>query len=260
MNDPQALCSAGPILVNWTSGRARYEGLLIRVDKRFFRRVQFLGSYALSSSLGINAFTGSGFNLDNPFESYGPIDGRDQRHILSLSGLFELPKQFQLSFITSFASKYPFSPYLGAGATGLDLNGDGIGGDILPGAKSFEFNRSLDKSDLVRLVNDFNANYAGKKDAGGRTIPAISLPASYDFGDYFFTQDLRLTRSFALGRERYRLTLIGEVFNVFNRANLIGYDANLLNRATFGQPSSRVAQAFGSGGPRAFQLACRMTF
>ena len=260
MNDPQALCSAGPILVNWTSGRARYEGLLIRVDKRFSRHVQFLGSYALSSSLGINAFTGSGFNLDNPFESYGPIDGRDQRHILSLSGLFELPKQFQLSFITSFASKYPFSPYLGAGATGLDLNGDGIGGDILPGAKSFEFNRSLDKSDLVRLVNDFNANYAGKKDAGGRTIPAISLPASYDFGDYFFTQDLRLTRSFALGRERYRLTLIGEVFNVFNRANLIGYDANLLNRATFGQPSSRVAQAFGSGGPRAFQLACRMTF
>src|SRR5262249_26101202 len=207
MNDPKALCSAGPIQVNWTGGRARYEGLLVRVDKRFSRNIQFLGSYALSSSLGINAFTGSGFNLDNWFESYGPIDGRDQRHILNLSGVFELPKRFQLSFITSFGSKYPFSPYLGAGLTGLDLNGDGIGGDILPGAKSFAFNRSLGKADLVRLVNDFNLNNADKQDVGGRSIPPITLPTSYEFGDYFFTQDLRVSRSFALSRERYKLTL-----------------------------------------------------
>ena len=96
--------------------------------------------------------------------------------------------------------------------------------------------------------------------AGGCSIPAITLPESYDFGDYFFTQDLRVSRSFAVGRERYKLTLIGEVFNVFNRANLLGYDANLLNPATFGQPTSRVAQAFGSGGPRALQLALKMTF
>jgi hypothetical protein len=260
MNDPKALCSTGPIQVDWTSGRARYEGLLVRVDKRLSRHIQFLGSYALSSSLGINAFTGSGFNLDNWFESYGPSDGRDQRHILSLSGVFELPKRFQLSFSTSFASKYPFSPYLGAGSTGLDLNGDGNGGDILPGAKSFEFNRSLGKADLVRLVHDFNANYAGKKDAGGRTITAITLPAHYDFGDHFFSQDLRLSRSFALGGERYHVTILGEVFNLFNRANLLGYDANLLNPSTFGQPASRVAQVFGSGGPRAFQLATRVRF
>jgi hypothetical protein len=75
MNDPKELCSAGPIMVNWTSGRARYEGLLVRVDKRFSHHIQFLGSYGLSSSLGINAFTGSGFNLDNWFESYAPSTG-----------------------------------------------------------------------------------------------------------------------------------------------------------------------------------------
>jgi hypothetical protein len=109
-------------------------------------------------------------------------------------------------------------------------------------------------------VNNFNLNYAGKKDAGRRTIPTITLPARYDFGDLSFTQDLRLSRSFALRRERYTLTLVGEVFNLLNRANLLGYDANLLNPATFGQPSSRVAQAFGSGGPRALQLAIRVAF
>jgi hypothetical protein len=89
-----------------------------------------------------------------------------------------------------------------------------------------------------RLVDNFNVNYAGKKDAGGRANPAITLPAHYDIGDYFFTQDLRLSRSFAVSGERYQLMLIG--FNLFNRANLLGYDANLLNPATFGQPSSRV--------------------
>jgi hypothetical protein len=51
-----------------------------------------------------------------------------------------------------------------------------------------------------------------------------------------------------------------EVFNVFNVANLGGYSYNLSNTATFGQPTNRASQVFGSGGPRAFQLGGRFTF
>jgi hypothetical protein len=86
----------------------------------------------------------------------------------------------------------------------------------------------------------------------------VTLPASYALGVSFHSLDLRLDRSFAI-REHWRLSLIGEVFNLFNKANLTGYSGDLTSPA-FGQPTSRASQVFGSGGPRAFQLALRVSF
>ena len=51
-----------------------------------------------------------------------------------------------------------------------------------------------------------------------------------------------------------------EAFNIFNVANLGGFSYNLSNTSTFGQPTNRASQVFGSGGPRAFQLGGRFTF
>ena len=55
------------------------------------------------------------------------------------------------------------------------------------------------------------------------------------------------------------MSLIGEVFNVYNAANLSGHSGNLTSVA-FGQPSARFTQVFGSGGPRAFQFGARFSF
>jgi hypothetical protein len=120
------------------------------------------------------------------------------------------------------------------------------------------FNRSLGRSDLVRLVDAFNQTYAGTKDPHGRSIPRLILPASYALGNDFHALDLRLSRTF-LFRERWRFSLIGEVFNLYNKANLTGYSGDLTS-AAFGQPTSRFTQVFGSGGPRAFQVALRAAF
>ena len=54
--------------------------------------------------------------------------------------------------------------------------------------------------------------------------------------------------------------MFGEVFNVFNIANLSGFSGNLAEPSTFGQPTNRATQVFGSGGPRAFQVGARLTF
>jgi hypothetical protein len=116
----------------------------------------------------------------------------------------------------------------------------------------------MGRTDLERLVAQFNQTYAGKKDAQGASIRPLTLPARYSFGHSFQSLDLRLSRSFAF-RERWRLSLIGEVFNLYNAANLSGYSGDLTSSG-FGQPTSRFTQVFGSGGPRAFQLAARVNF
>ena len=254
-SDPKALCSLGPINLTTGIGSGNYRGLLLRAEKGLSRGWQFLGSYAYSSGQG-NGF-GRGFNNDDPLSNYGPLD-TDYRHLLNISSLVQLPKQVELGTFITYVSRPPFSVYLGTAAAGLDFNGDGTLGDLLPGTKVNQFNRGLGKADLQRLVDVFNQTYAGKTDAHGTLIPLVTLPPHFEFADPLLTQDLRLSRNFPLG-EHTQLGLIGEVFNVFNIANLSGRSGNLLSRS-FGQPKSRITQVFGSGGPRAFQFAVRLNF
>src|SRR5262249_26098488 len=109
----------------------------------------------------------------------------------------------------------------------------------------------------------------------------IVLPDKFSNGDSFLTHDLRLTRTVSI-TEKVKLNLIGEGFNIFNIANLTGFGSTLNGYVrpvqrivngqvmtdsagrnpdfTFGQPSGRVNAVFGSGGPRAFQLAARLSF
>ena len=240
----------GPVYLTTRIGTGNYRGLLLRAEKRLSRGWQWLGSYAYSSSQG-NAF-GMGFNNDDPLSNYGPLN-TDYRHILSVSGLIQLPRNIELGFFTTYVSRPPFSAFLG----GLDFNGDGTLGDLLPGTTVNEFNRGQEKTDLRRLVDSFNRTHAGKMDAHGTQIPLVTLPAHFAFGDPLVTEDLRLSQNFPLG-ERMHFSLIGEAFNLCNIANLSGRSGNLLRR--FGQPKSRVTQVFGSGGPLAFQLAARISF
>jgi len=248
-DDPQALCSAGSIMVVDYFARARYRGLLVRLEKRFSGRAQFLVSYAYSSNVGSNRV-----NNDNWSEGYGPLD-RDVPHILNLSAVVELRWKLQLGINSSDYSRSPFTAFV----TGLDFNGDGTNGDALPGTNVNRFNRGLGKEDLARAVEEFNQNFAGRRTPRNQPIPLLTLPAHYEFGDNYQSQDLRMSRTFSF-RETYKLTLIGEVFNILNIANLSGYSGNLANAATFGQPTSRVDQVFGSGGPRAFQFGARLSF
>jgi hypothetical protein len=259
-SDVTAVCSGGPITFDNSTGIAQYKGLLVRLEKRFSRRTQFLASYALGSYEGTNGpgggqFPGTGFNNNNWFESNGPLP-TDLRHILNLSGFVDLPWRFQVSFSVSAYSRPPFSVYV----SGMDFNGDGTQNDLLPGTRVNQFNRGLGKGDLARLVERYNQEFAGKLTLGGQIAPRLKLPANYSFNDSFSTTDLRLSRSFSLGSERVRLVLIGEVFNLLNTANLVQFSGNIADTAAFGQPSARFSQVFGSGGPRAFQLGARLSF
>ncbi len=250
-NDPRANCSLGPIEFRPAIGRTNYKALLLKIDKRFSGRFQFTASYALARQYGLNGIN----NLDNWFEGYGPQGGR---HNLNVSGIVDLPYKFQLAFISSMGTRGPYRPTV----SGVDLDGDGLDTSFLPGWTVPD--RKPTREKLEAAVNAWNNAYPdlpnGQRPRTSRNqvIPKLALPANYSFGENFSSQDLRLTKTF-LFRERYKLNVFGEGFNIFNIANLGGISATV-NSAGFGVPTSRAGQVFGSGGPRAFQLGARFSF
>ncbi|MDQ3012248.1 MAG: hypothetical protein M3X11_16250, partial [Acidobacteriota bacterium] len=257
-SDPNAQCSTGGISFWVPGGRNVYNALLLKVDKRFSKRYLFTASYALTGQSGINGIA----NLDNYFQTYGP---QGARHILNVSGLVDLPWGFQVSFISSSSSRGALNPSV----SGVDLDGDGSGSEPLTSVKGYNcFNRGCGKSELATAVQNWNARFYPtgapvvaadfRKDARGQNIPFLTLPASYEFGDNFNSQDVRLTKSFTW-KDHYRLSVFGEMFNVLNIANKGGYNFTI-NSGAFGQPNSRTSQVFGTGGPRAVQVGGRISF
>jgi len=258
-NDPKAMCSSGPINFWWAGATAEYKALLVRVDKRLSHHFSFTGSYALQNSKSIQDVTQ---NLDNYFATYGPDL---PRHNLTLSALFDLPAKFQVSILSSYLSRNAVAPVInGFDNTGTNFSSGGYTPLLaLVGGGYSDF---LSKSDLESMVNDYNTRIAGTLTPAALTgrspnqrYPKIALPANYQLGDMFSSQDVRLMKTITL-REHTDLRLIAEVFNIFNVSNLTNFNYNLANSATFGQANQRVGQTFGSGGPRAMQLAARLSF
>ena len=248
--DPAAQCSSGPITVQMSGGLATYKGLLVKLERRWSGRYQMLGSYALSSNRGYNGV----INNDDWFESYGPRD-MDRRHAFTYSGIADLPWGLRLSAVSRILSGPPFRAQL----FGLDLNGDGTINDLLPGTGWNELGRGVDAGELREVAERFNSIVAGGLTPAGRPIPRVTLPSSFRFGDSVFSQNVRVAKIFRFS-DRYELNVFGEVFNLFNVANLQGYGVNLLEPIAFGQANRRATQVFGSGGPRAVQVGGRISF
>jgi hypothetical protein len=276
--NPADQCSTGAMTVYSGGASYRYQALQVKLDKRFSSRLQLTASYALAKNTGFVAVT----QYDNNALNYGNVG--TPRHTLTVSGAYDVPKfggESRLlrgllnTWMVSFIAEADSSPPLDTMLTGLDLDGDGISTTLLPGIDSHNLlGQGLSQSELRALVAQYNASV----DARTRTITnsdgtqtvirprtpfnqiisPIVLPAKFSNGDSFFSHDFRLTRRIKI-KERVSVSLIGEVFNLFNVANLTGY-SNVLNQPNYGQPSARAGQAFGTGGPRAFQVAARVEF
>ena len=182
-----------------------------------------------------------------------------------------LRNSWSVSFISQTFSATPLDTLL----SGLDLDGDGISTTLLPGTGSHNLlGQGLNVAALRDLVAAYNADVEARtrrvtnpdgsvtvirpRTPFNQIINPILIPETFSSGDTFITQDVRLTRIIQLG-DQVQLSLIGEVFNLFNVANLTGY-SGVLNQPSYGQPSARFAQVFGTGGPRAFQFAARLSF
>jgi Carboxypeptidase regulatory-like domain len=277
---PADVCSTGPINVFGSGANYRYHGLHVALDKRFSDGWQASVGYALARNTG---FIDGGFtDFDDYSLAYGNMPDH-RRHRLTLSGVWTPPeyrggstvlRAIRNSWTIAFISQMFSPPPLNTLLTGLDLDGDGISLTLLPGTTHNSLGQGLSPSELRDLVDLYNAgveagtrriiNQDGSvaivrpRTPFNQIINPIVLPERFSNGDSFLTQDVRLTKRIRINRLA-QLSLIGEVFNIFNVANLTGY-SGVLNQPGYGQPSARVGQVFGTGGPRAFQFAARVLF
>ena len=272
-------CSTGPVNVYGSGASYLYQGLHVSLEGRIHSRLYFTAAYAMGSNTGFVEFS----DYDNFATAYGSQpDGR--RHRLTLSAIYDLPEYSQGPRVSQalingwtlgLISETDSSPPLDTILAGLDLDGDGISRTMLPGIKRHNtLGRELSRSALGLLVEQYNgdieahSNRVTNVDGSvtvvrprtpfNQIINPITLPEKFASGDSFITQDVRLTRKVNIN-ETIKLALMGEVFNLFNIANLSGY-SNTLNQVNYGLPSARAGQVFGSGGPRAFQFATRLEF
>jgi hypothetical protein len=260
--NPNDKCSNGGMTFWVPQGRTIYEGMLVKLSKRLSNRFQGTVAYAFQNQ---NLVVAPTLDLNNYFATYGPALARNNLHI---NGIVQLPWGFELSINQAVISRTPVDPLLVLPTTSA-ANTFGSSTAVplslvVPGATFNSFGLTSGKSDLQNLVNKYNTTYVNPNCPAnlvfGQSAPTgcIGLPSHYQFGDPFFDTDFRLTKNFVY-KERYRLSVAGEVFNAFNIANLSGYGFTA-GTATFGQPSARVVQTFGSGGPRAFQVLARVSF
>lgn len=274
---------AGPVPYADSSGFSTYSGLLARLDRRFRNGFQFTASYSLSrfkafggDTLGLGAAL---TNLNNFRQDFGPA-GLDRTHRFVFSAIYELPYfkndgnffkknvlgNWTFSLISTMFSATPQSLFL---PDFVDLSGTGTFATYLPGTGAGSIGREFKTVEEVNeLIRAYNQNIAGGTDPFGTPLSRLAeLPAGTKIGgDSTISQDLRVSKNI-LFTERFRLSLIGEVFNLFNIANvgnvgdfILPIEGTPANEITTLRPTQRTTGVFGTGGPRSFQFGLRFGF
>jgi outer membrane receptor protein involved in Fe transport len=245
----------------------KYDALWVSARQRFTKFGEFDAAYTFARA----------YNYANddqiPFE-YSPIDPtnlqleygpppNDQRHRLVMSGLANLPYKFHFAPIWTIASGVPMDILLPDGSERVPTLPRNAGGRQFKSAS--QLNAWIAKTDAAGGVWEASAN-------SDVMLPQVSDNAR--FNDSFNALDFRLDRTISFG-DHYSLNLIGEAFNIFNVTNILGVSnlnysgfANALVpdrtnpnlSSSFGTPVSTAGGVFGSGGPRAFQFAAKLSF
>jgi hypothetical protein len=259
----------GPDLVKnlESSVKTKYDGLLVSVEKRYARRYQFRASYTLSKSFNYAnddqiPFSNGPLNSNNLRLEYGPTPN-DQRHRFTFAGVYDAPHGIRLAPLWTLASGVPMDVLLPDGSSRIPELQRNAGGRLFHTA-----------AELNNFITQLNA--AGGVPGTG-LLPLVSPGAR--FTDNFNSFDLRVSRPIKI-KERVSVEPIAEVFNLFNVTNVLGVSnvnysgfsnvlvrdnndptsAGFLRSSSFGRPVTTAGGVFGSGGPRAFQFAARVTF
>ncbi len=226
-----------------STANSRYNGLAVELKRRFARGFQFIAAYTFSSAkdnkpdqtmvvVGTDDVKGVQNNLDISAD-WGRSD-LDIRHRFVFSPVYEIGRVAKDNSVASaFLSNWTFS-----GIATLQS------GFAYSAAISGDANR--------------DGNSATDR-VPGTVRNAFTTPSIYVF-------DARVTKSFIFG-EKYKLSLIAEAFNLFNRSNIATvntgrYSIASSSATTLTNPAPSTPFGFARTflGERQIQLAARFRF
>jgi len=255
-----------------STGNSQYNAVTFNLSKRFSKGFELLSSYTYSHSIDDST------DLQSPLE---PQDSRfpnlersnsdnDQRHRWVTSAVFQTPGaksgdgfakhffgDFTLSPIVEFSSGRPFNVITGED-TRLDLGASqarpsvaasgtaGTTSTFIPGVVFVPADNCLDNS---------GATFS---------VPLVSPPAGCNgtlgrnrfVMPNFFQWDMRVSKRIPFG-ERYKLDLIADGFNLFNRTNIAAVN-QLCD--PFGGSKCSAGQPTASYDARQFQFALKLSW
>ncbi|HEV7860413.1 MAG TPA: TonB-dependent receptor [Pyrinomonadaceae bacterium] len=246
---PGPISPFGDVSAQLSDGNSSYNALNLEVKRRFSNNFQFLASYTLSHSIDDSS------DLQTLLK---PQDNRnfraersdslfDQRHRFVFSGVATAPTAWRnaSSFAQRFFSDFTIAPIL----------------EISSG-RPFNIITATDTNADLQSSNDRPSVGAN----GALVLPAFlssgNLGRNSGITHSYASLDLRVLRSVRFG-ERYRLDLIAEGFNLFNRFNEAAASPffddvnNFGQRAGNGRYYSRPTAAYD---PRQFQFGIKFNF
>ncbi len=245
---PGFVTTFGDVNAQVSDGNSVYHAGTVELRRRFSNNYQFLASYTLSHSIDDSSdlqtlllpqdvTSLSGERADSLF---------DQRHRFVFSGVLTSPAAWRgESGLRAFFADFVVAPIFEISSgrpfnilTGQDTNNDLTSNTDRP---------SVTADGTLFVPASFQSGNLGRN--AGLTHSYSSL-------------DLRVARNILLG-ERFRLEVIAEGFNLFNRFNEAAVSPNLNDvlavneRAGNGRYRSRSTAAFD---PRQFQFALKLNF
>jgi outer membrane receptor protein involved in Fe transport len=216
-----------------SNGNSFYRGLALQLSRRLSRGFQFIASYTFSKS-----------EDDKPDQTAVVPGGGDDAKVVQNSRNIradyaltdvDLPHRFV------FSPVYTFGRYNSENAFLRGFLSDWTASGILQLQSGYPYSAQIG-ADVNRDGNSRNDRVPGTARNSFRT------PNTYQL-------DLRLTRAFRFG-EDMQLRLIGEAFNVFNRANILTANTNFFNATGTTLTAPTGGAAFGL--PRTFQTQRQM--
>ncbi len=207
---------AGVVLVGSSDVNSWYHALVLTLHKPFSHGVEVLANYTFSKAIddgqvaGTNGtFNGTDYTLD-PYNQRqeNALSDLDQRHRFVASAVWDpfenvsnrparwLVRGFKFSTIVTVASGQPVTGFLNGFPSG------GIDGGVTGG-----------------LVSNSGTPTGGRIPQVGRNV--FTGPSLHNV-------DFRIARDFAI-RERLKLQLLGEAFNIFNHPNISSVNTTAYN-------------------------------
>jgi hypothetical protein len=124
-----------PIRIEQTIGKNKYKALNISITHHYSRHFAVTAWYSYSKCRATNVraadegFSSYPMDENHPLspQYYGPC-GLSPDNVVTISPIWTLPKQFQISSMTRFTSGLRYNI-----TAGVDLNGDGVINDLPPG-------------------------------------------------------------------------------------------------------------------------------